>query len=107
MASLIIPTPFRQYTEDKKVLEVSGETVSDVMWAFAEEHPEIRRHLFEDDSRDLRPFVNLFLNGEDTRTLQGGKTPVHEGDELRIIPSIAGGQSRFSVPPGLTLKIDG
>lgn len=91
MACLIIPTPFRHYTQGRKVLEVSGETVSEVMWAFAEEHPEIQRHLFEDNSRDLRSFINLFLNGEDTRTLQGDQTPVNEGDELRIIPSIAGG----------------
>lgn len=91
MARLIIPTPFRQYTKGKKVVEVTGDTVSEVMWSFAEEHPEIRRHLFEDESRNLRPFVNLFLNGEDTRNLHAGKTSVNEGDELRIIPSIAGG----------------
>jgi adenylyltransferase/sulfurtransferase len=91
MPRLIIPTPFRQYAGGKKVVHVNGTTVSEVMWSFAEGHPEIRRHLFEDGSHDLRPFVNLFLNGEDTRNLQGGKTPVNEADELRIIPSIAGG----------------
>ncbi|NJN43885.1 MAG: MoaD/ThiS family protein, partial [Anaerolineae bacterium] len=54
------------------------------------QHPNLRQHIFN-ETGELRPFVNLFLNEEDVRYLDGVETPVKESDLLRIIPSIAGG----------------
>jgi molybdopterin converting factor small subunit len=53
-------------------------------------YPSLRQHLYSDDGK-LRPFVNLYLNQEDIRHLQGVDTPLHADDRLMIIPSIAGG----------------
>ena len=93
MAQLILPTPFRHYAQGKKVVQVTGKTISEALWSFAEQHPEIQRHIFDAESGELRPFVNVFINGEDARNLQGGTTRIEEGDELRIIPNIAGGRT--------------
>lgn len=91
MARLVLPSPFKSYVQGKQEVEVTGKTVSEVLWSFAERYPEIRTHLFDGHSEELRPFVNIFINGEDVRNLHGGQTPVQEGDQLRIVPSIAGG----------------
>lgn len=67
------------------------------------QHPELRRHLYGEDGK-LRAFVNLYLNDEDIRYLQKEATAVKEGDDISIVPSIAGGieNSRSSVVPSGT-----
>ncbi len=61
------------------------------------QHPDLRRHLYTDEGK-LRSFVNLYLNDEDIRYLQKEATPVQEGDNISIVPSIAGG-TPFSCHP--------
>jgi MoaD family protein len=85
-----IPTPLRAYTSGKKEVQVSGGTVGEAMRELARQYPNVRTHLF-DEGEQLRPYVNLFLNDEDIRNLDGERTPLQEGDRLMIIPSIAGG----------------
>ena len=89
--TLNIPTPFRPYTDGASALELQAENVEQAVDTLATEHPALRQHLFTDEGA-LRTFVNLFLNGEDIRYLQGLATPLQAGDKLRIIPSIAGGR---------------
>jgi adenylyltransferase/sulfurtransferase len=65
------------------------------MDSLVQQHPTLRQHLFNGEG-ELRPFVNLFLNDEDIRHLQGLDTPVKPEDRLMIIPSIAGGLPQIS-----------
>jgi molybdopterin converting factor small subunit len=92
MVVIRVPAPLRAYTGGAREIEVQGKTVASALSDLASRHPALRPHLF-DDRGDLRPFVNLFLNEEDVRMLQGTATPLDENDRLMIVPSIAGGSS--------------
>ncbi len=90
MSKIHIPTPLRQYAGKQAAVEVHGATVGEAMTALLALHPELRRHLYTDDGK-LRAFVNLYLNDEDIRYLKKEQTEVKEGDNISIVPSIAGG----------------
>ena len=90
MTELRIPTPLRQYTDGAKQIEVQSDTVGQAVEHLAQTYPALKKHLFTDEG-ELRTFVNLFLNNEDIRFLQGLQTPLKNGDTLMIVPSIAGG----------------
>lgn len=87
---ILIPTPLRQYAEKKDLIEVSGGTVAEGLGALTSRYPDLRRHLYGDEGK-LRAFVNVYLNDDDIRYLKQEHTPVHDGDTLSIVPSIAGG----------------
>ena len=89
MTTIRIPTPLRPYAGGNSSVPVSGETVGSALQHLTEQHPDLRQHLFEGD--ELRSFVNIYLNQEDVRYLEGAETAVAENDTLMIIPSIAGG----------------
>ena len=89
MATIRIPTPLRPYTGGNSSINVSGGTVGAALSNLTEQHPDLRQHLFEGD--ELRSFVNICLNQEDVRYLDGANTEVADSDTLMIIPSIAGG----------------
>jgi adenylyltransferase/sulfurtransferase len=91
MATIRIPTPLRPYAGGQPSLELPGATVGDLLDALTARYPALRRHLYGDDGQ-LRAFVNVFVNRDDMRTLQGTATPVHNGDTVMIVPSIAGGR---------------
>ena len=90
MAKILIPTPLRQYTDKKDSLELNGSTVGEVLGALTSQHPDLRKHLYNEEGK-LRSFVNVYLNDEDIRYLSKDATPVNPGDTLTIVPSIAGG----------------
>jgi adenylyltransferase/sulfurtransferase len=69
---------------------VKAATVGEAITALVEQHPDLQRHLYTEDGK-LRAFVNLYLNDEDIRYLQKEATTVKEGDNISIVPSIAGG----------------
>ena len=85
-----IPTPLRAYAGGRSEVGVSGGTVAAALQDLTSRYPQLRRHLYDDRGR-LRGFVNVFLNEEDVRDLEGEATPVAPGDTLTILPSIAGG----------------
>ena len=87
---IIIPTPLRQYAGNRDAVEVEAESVHEALTDLVERHDQLRRHLFSEDGR-LRNFVNVYVNEEDIRFLQNQQTPVKDGDEVSIIPAIAGG----------------
>ena len=89
MASIRIPTPLRAYTGGESSIDVDGGTVGEALVDLVEQHPDLCLHLFNDD--ELRSFVNIFIDDEDIRFLQGLDTEIEADDKLRIIPSIAGG----------------
>ena len=90
MASIKIPTPLRQYTGGESKIEVEGATVGAALDNLVNQYPDLKQHLYEDDK--LRSFVNVFLGEEDVRFLDGTDTEIDADDNLRIIPSIAGGR---------------
>jgi len=90
MAVIRIPTPLRTYTGGQVEVTVAGVTVADAMNDLVAQYPILKPHLFNGEAQ-LRPFVNLFLNDENVRDLQGTNTPIQESDRLLLIPSIAGG----------------
>lgn len=92
MTTLKIPSPLRTYTEGQSEVQVQGRTVAEAIEDLIEQHPALRQHLFN-EKRELRPFVNLYVNQEDIRQLQDLSTPVQIDDRLMIVPSIAGGLS--------------
>ena len=92
MPKVLIPTPLRQYAGKQDAVEVEGATVGEALDKLTAQHPDLRRHLYNDEGK-LRSFVNVYLNDEDIRYLQKEKTALGEGDVLSIVPSIAGGGS--------------
>lgn len=88
--TVLIPTPLRKLTNEQEAVEADGKNVNDVIDQIQAEYPGLKERLC-DDNGALRRFVNVFLNGEDIRFLDGPNTPVKDGDELSIIPAIAGG----------------
>jgi adenylyltransferase/sulfurtransferase len=88
MPKVKIPTPLRQYTSGNAEVEVGGDTAGDALNNLTTEHPDLRQHLYTGDGK-LRSFVNVYKG--DIRYLDGPDTQLSDGDELSIIPSIAGG----------------
>jgi MoaD family protein len=84
-----IPTPMRQHTEGKATVEAAGATVQAVLDNLGQKYPGISQRLFENGQ--VRRFVNVYLNDEDIRYLDSLNTPVKDGDEVSIIPAVAGG----------------
>ncbi len=84
-----IPTPMRQHTDGQAVVEVSGGTVQAALDDLGKKCPGVSQRIF--DNGQVRRFVNVYLNDEDIRYLDNLQTPVKDGDELAIIPAVAGG----------------
>lgn len=91
MTSIRIPTPLRPYTNGQTEVAITGQTIGAVLTDLTTQHPALKPHLYTERG-ELRAFVNVFLNDEDVRHLQGAETPVKETDRLMIVPSIAGGR---------------
>ena len=85
-----IPTPLRKLTNDEEIVEVNSATIGDAITELQSRYPGIKERLV-DESGEVRRFVNVYVNEEDIRFLQNQNTPLKEGDEISIIPAIAGG----------------
>jgi molybdopterin synthase sulfur carrier subunit len=84
-----IPTQLRAATDGEAEVEVDGTTVGEVLDAVFTQHDGLRERITEDG--DLRRFVNVYVSGEDIRFQDGLQTPISEGDEVTILPAVAGG----------------
>lgn len=84
-----IPTPMRPQTDGQATVEVSGGTVQGALDDLGRRHPGITQRLF--DNGQLRRFVNIYVNDEDVRYLDNLGTALKDGDEVSIIPAVAGG----------------
>ncbi len=91
MVQVRVPTPLRKYTAGAATVEAEGATVAALVADLDRRYPGIRERVC-DESGQVRRFVNLFVNGEDIRFLAHLDTPVKTGDELSIVPAIAGGR---------------
>jgi molybdopterin synthase sulfur carrier subunit len=84
-----IPTPMRQHTEGQAVVEASGGSVQAALDDLSRKFPAVSQRIFENGQ--VRRFINIYLNDEDIRYLDNLTTAVKDGDELSIIPAVAGG----------------
>ena len=85
-----IPTPLRKLTHDEEVVETSAETIGAAIADLESRYPGIEDRLV-DESGEVRRFVNVYVNEEDIRFLDNKGTALKDGDEVSIIPAIAGG----------------
>ena len=86
-----IPPTLRGETEGAREVEARGGTVRELLDDLTARFPALRRQLLEDE--ELAPFVNVYVEGEDVRTLDGLETPVREGSTVILLPAMAGGRS--------------
>jgi molybdopterin synthase sulfur carrier subunit len=91
--TVLIPTPLRKFTGGEGRLTATGATVGEVIEALERQHPGLRERVCDAEG-ELRRFVNVFVNGVNARDQQGIATPVKPGDEIGIIPAMAGGAAR-------------
>ena len=89
-AKVRIPTPLRKLTNNEELIEVSAATIGDAINELQTRFPGIKERLL-DDTGGVRRFVNVYLNEEDIRFLENQQTKIKDGDEISIIPAIAGG----------------
>ena len=85
-----IPTPLQEFSKNRETIEVEGNNVKDALTALDTECPGIKSRLYDEGGK-LRRFVNIYVNQEDVRFLQGEETLLKDNDEISIIPAIAGG----------------
>jgi sulfur-carrier protein len=85
-----IPTPLRKLTNNEEIVEVDAGTIGAAFVELQSRYPGIKERLV-DDNGEVRRFVNVYVNEEDIRFLQNQQTPLKDGDEVSIIPAIAGG----------------
>jgi sulfur-carrier protein len=90
MATVRIPPVLRPSVGGEKELDADGDSVGEILEAVAEMHPETRSQLFSTDG-ELNRYVNVYLNDEDVRVLDGLDTEVTADDTLVILPAMAGG----------------
>ena len=91
MPTVRIPTPLRQATKGNAEVKAAGDTVDDVVADLERQFPGLKERLV-DEAGELRRFINIYVNEEDIRFLQGRKTALKETDTVSIVPAIAGGR---------------
>jgi sulfur-carrier protein len=91
MPTVRIPTPLRQAAKGNAEVRVTGDTVDAVVADLERQFPGLKERLV-DDSGELRRFINIYVNEEDIRFLEGRKTALKETDVVSIVPAIAGGR---------------
>ena len=90
MATIKIPTQLRATTADLDTVQGNGEDLISVIEDLENQFPGMRERLL-DENNELRRFVNIFINGEDVRFLEGLSTTITASDEISIVPAVAGG----------------
>jgi molybdopterin synthase sulfur carrier subunit len=90
MATVIIPTPLRKFTNNTSKLDVQATTVAEAIQDLSTNFPDLKKHLL-DDGGQIRTFLNIFVGDDDIRDLQNGQTALTNDTIVSIIPAIAGG----------------
>ena len=88
--SIYIPSPFRSITGSKDYISAVGSTVEDILKSIEDQYPGFA-HLVYDDQHTLPGHINIYLNNQEIHELEGLQTKVQSGDQLAIIPALAGG----------------
>jgi len=90
MATVIIPTPLRKFTNNTARLNIQADNIEKTVEELTVNFPELKKHLL-DDKGQIRSFVNIFVGNDDIRDLQQGQTAVKSDSVISIVPAIAGG----------------
>jgi molybdopterin synthase sulfur carrier subunit len=90
MSSVFIPSPLRRYTAGQSKVQVSGGTISELIENLDRQYPGVKSRLC-DESGQIKRYVNVFVNDEEIRALQGAATRLADKDEISIVPAMAGG----------------
>lgn len=90
MATVIIPTPLRKFTNSVSRLSIQAGSVQELIHKLSIEYPDLKRHLLDANGK-IPSFINIFVDDDDIRNLQHGDTPVKDSNTVSIIPAIAGG----------------
>jgi len=85
-----IPTPLRKLTNDRDVVPAGGANIGEILNDLEKNHPGLKERIC-DEQGNIRRFVNIFVNDEDIRFLEEKATAIKDGDEISIVPAIAGG----------------
>ena len=88
---VLIPTPLRRFTNGEARVTAAGGTIAELLDALDATYPGLAERIRERDGQ-IRRFVNVFVNGENVRDREGADTPLKPGDEVGIIPAMAGGR---------------
>src|SRR2546423_1115732 len=103
--SIYVPTALRNFTGGNESVAVEAATVADALGALIEQHPNLKKHLYNDEGQ-LRHFVNVYVNDEDIRYLDKGDTKLKAGDTVSIVPSIAGGAAVIEDAAANAVELD-
>ncbi|MEM9214587.1 MAG: MoaD/ThiS family protein [Cyanobacteria bacterium P01_F01_bin.150] len=87
---VLIPTPLQKFTQNQATVECDGANINELMDSLDTKCPGIKARLC-DESGTLRRFINFYVNEEDIRFLQNAETELNDGDEVSIVPAVAGG----------------
>ena len=90
MATVIIPTPLRKFTNNTAKLNINADTIEKTVSELTINFPDLKKHLL-DEKGNIRSFVNIFVGDDDIRNLQQEKTAVKQDTVISIVPAIAGG----------------
>ena len=90
MSTVKFPAVLRANVGGAREVEAGGETIGEVLEGLATTYPSLKGQLFTDDG-EINRFVNVYLNGQDVRYLDGRSTAVDDRDEVRLLPAMAGG----------------
>ncbi len=96
MATILIPTPLRKFTNQSSKIEVNGGTLKEAISDLTIQFPDLKKNIL-DENNQLRTFVNVFVGDEDIRNLEGENTSLTNQSIISIIPAIAGGLSDYSL----------
>jgi adenylyltransferase/sulfurtransferase len=98
MATVIIPTPLRKFTNNTARLQVGAGTIHSTVQELTRNFPDLKKHLL-DEGGNIRSYVNIFIGNDDIRDLQHERTPVKDDTVISIVPAIAGGAPANSAAP--------
>lgn len=90
MATVLIPTPLRKFTNNSSRLNVSASHISGLLTELVLNYPDLKKHLLDPEGK-IPSFINIFVNEEDIRSLQLEQTEINDNSIVSIIPAIAGG----------------
>lgn len=89
-ATLYVPTPLRKLTSGQSKVQLDATTIAEIIERAEQQYPGFRERVLDADG-EVKRFINVFVNGVDVRKLQGKATPLKDGDEVSVIPAMAGG----------------
>lgn len=87
---VLIPTPLQKFTNNQAVIECEASNISELINSLETQYPGIKKSLCDEEGKP-RKFLNFYVNSEDIRFLQGTNTELKTGDEVSIVPAVAGG----------------